>query len=410
MVASETLQLLRRPGFGRYFAVVAAARATGTMFNVAGVLLVLERTGDLTLAGLVVAAAMLPGALAGPFLGGWLDVSVSRRRLLVLDRIVTAGALGALLLLAGHGPNWLLPVLGAVYGITAPLSSGAFSSVLPEVAGEQLLGIANTFEATSINTAFIVGPAVAGLIAGTAGAAMAVEVQIAAGLALAVLIATDATFELRPEQARPGRVLHAVRHGFASIWRIPPLRWNTVVSVIYVAAWGMLNVGFPTYAVSVGAGASASGYMWAAVSVGSMVSAFALRRLVAGLGLRLLMGVSFLAMAASVALWPLAGGLAAALALIFLTGAVEGPSLVALITVRQRFAPAHLRGQIFSTVGSLDVAAVAVGAAIAGPFHAAFGTAATLLASGGLLGLAGLVSLGTESDGARTAVAVAAGE
>ena len=51
MPASQMSQLLDRPGFKRYFATVAAARATGTMFTVSGVLLVLERTHDLTLAG-----------------------------------------------------------------------------------------------------------------------------------------------------------------------------------------------------------------------------------------------------------------------------------------------------------------------------------------------------------------------
>ncbi len=405
MGSSETSRLARRPGFARYFTVVAAARASGTMFNVAGLLLVLERTGNLTLAGVVVAAATLPAAVTGPFLGGWLDVAASRRRLLVLDRAVTALALAALLLLAGHGPDWLLPVIAVVYGITSPLSSGAFSIVLPEIAGAELLPIANTFEATSINVAFIFGPALAGLIAGTAGAGAAVGVQLVVGVLLAVLIASDETFELRPQHAEPppGRLRQAVAEGMRSIWRIRPLRWNTVISVIYVAGWGILNVAFPAYAVSVGAGAHASGYMWAAVSLGSMVSAFALRRAVSGLGLRMLMGASFLAMAASVVLWPLAGGIAAALGLIFLTGALEGPSLVALIAVRQRFAPARLRGQIFSTAASLDVAAVAAGAAVAGPLEAAIGTDATLYVFGGLLGLAGLVSLITESDGARTA-------
>jgi MFS family permease len=161
----------------------------------------------------------------------------------------------------------------------------------------------------------------------------------------------------------------------------------------------MLNVGFPAYAVKVGAGAHNSGYMWAAVAVGSMASAFALRRVTSGVRPRLLIGLSFLAMAASAVAWLLAGSLAAALALIFLTGALEGPSLVALIAVRQRLAPPHLRGQIFSTAGSLDLAAIAAGAAIAGPLQAALGTDATLLVFGALLALAGLLSLLTDSDG-----------
>lgn len=401
MAVSETSQLLRRPGYARYFTVVAAARATGTMFNVAGPLLVLQRTGSLTLAGLVVAAATLPGAVTGPVLGAWLDVTASRRRLLVLDRVVTVVSLATMLALAGHAPNWLLPVVAVIYGTTTPLSAGAFSIVLPELAGTQLLGIANTFEATSINTAFIVGPALAGVIAGTAGAATAILVQLGGGVVLGALIAGDKTFELRAvhDARAPSRIRHAVSQGLSSLWQIAPLRWNTLISAIYVTGWGVLNVGFPAYAVQVGAGAHSSGYMWAAVSLGSMLSAFALRRVSARLRARRPIGVSFLSMAASVAVWPLAGGLAPALALIFLTGVLEGPSLVALIAVRQRLAPAQLRGQIFSTASSLDLAAVAVGAAAAGPFQSAFGTDATLLAFGGLLGLAGIVSLLTESDG-----------
>jgi MFS family permease len=371
------------------------------MFIVSGPLLVLARTGSLTLAGLVVAGETLAGAVTGPLLGAWLDVTPSRRRLLVLDRAVTAVSLAAILLLAGHGPNWLLPVLGVIFGATTPLSSGAFSSVLPELAGEELLEIANTFEATSINAAFIVGPALGGVIVGTAGPAAAILVQIGACVGLAALVAGDRTFELRPGdgEAAPSGIAHAVREGLGSLWRIAPLRWNTLVGVIYVTGWGMLNVGFPAYAVKVGSRAHSSGYMWAAVAVGSMFSAFALRGVTSRLRSRQLIGISFLAMAVSIAAWPLASGLDGALALILLTGALEGPSLVALIAVRQRLAPPHLRGQIFSTAGSLDSAAVALGAAVAGPLQAGVGTDGTLLVFGALVVLAGLLSLASDSDG-----------
>ncbi len=395
MPAPDTLQLLRRPGFARYFVTVAAARATGTMFEVSGVLLVLERTHSLTLAGVVVGAAVLPGAITGPILGAWLDVTPSRRRLLVLDRMITSSSLAALLVLAGHSPNWVLPLIAVAYGATTPLSSGAFASVMPEIAGPQLLEVAYTFEATSINIAFILGPAIAGLIAGTAGAPAALEFQIAAGVLLAVLIARDRTFELRPADQSPApRGLRAAAgEGLRSLWRIRPLRWNALTSVIYVAGWGTLNVGFPAYAVSVGARAHASGYMWAGVSLGSLLSAFLLRRRALGIPQRALMGGSFLAMAASVAAWPLAHDLGAALGLVTLTGALEGPSLVALLSARQRLAPPRVRAQIFSTVSSLNLASAAGGAAIAGPLHAAVGTEATLFTFGALLAGAGLVQL-----------------
>jgi MFS family permease len=367
------------------------------MFNVAGVLLVLQRTGSLVLAGITVAAATLPSALTGPFLGAWLDVAASRRRLLVLDRLLTIAALVALLLLAGHSPDWVLPLIAVLYGLTSPLSAGAFSSVLPEVAGPELLNIANTFEATSINTAFIVGPALAGVIAAAAGPAAALEVQLGVGALLAVLIAGDRTFELRPTDAAHTSqpLLAAVAEGTRSLLRIAALRWNIVVSTLYVAGWGTLNVGFPVYAERVHASATASGYMWAAISLGSMISAFVFRKAALRLKTRSLICGSFFAMSVSVALWPLADGLAAALPLIAFTGALEGPSLVALITARQNLAPPHLRGQIFTTVSSLNLAAIAIGAALAGPLHSALGTIATLLSFGVLMFAAGLLTLAT---------------
>ena len=76
--------------------------------------------------------------------------AADRRRLLVLDRVLTALSLTAILILAGHAPNWLLPVIALLYGATSPLSSGAFSAVLPEVAGPDLLDAANAFEGASI--------------------------------------------------------------------------------------------------------------------------------------------------------------------------------------------------------------------------------------------------------------------
>lgn len=374
------------------------------MFGVSSVLLVIARTHSLTLAGLLVACATLPGALTGPLLGAWLDVTTSRRRLLILDRLVTLLALAALLRAAGHAPDWTLPLIGVVYGITSPLSAGATASVMPEVAGADLIGVAYTFEATSINIAFIVGPALAGLIAGFGGPAAALETQMAIGAVIALAIAGDRTFELRPPGAEraPG-VREAAAEGLRSLWHIAPLRRNALTSIVYVCAWGTLNVSFPAYALSVGARAHAAGYMWAGISLGSLVSAFVLRSPARRVSERGLIAGSFLMMALSVLVWPVAGDLAAALALVTLTGFLEGPSLVALIGARQRLAPAHLRNQLFATITSLNLAGAAVGAAIAGPVHSTLGTTATVYCFALLMAVAAAIVLsGTTGRGTAT--------
>jgi hypothetical protein len=74
------------------------------------------------------------------------------------------------------------------------------------------------------------------------------------------------------------------------------------------------------------------------------------------------MGGYFLAMAALAAVWPLAGTVAPAVGLIFLTGIFDGPGLIGLISIRQRLAPEHLRAQIFTTANSIHSAVIAPGA------------------------------------------------
>jgi hypothetical protein len=195
-------------------------------------------------------------------------------------------------------------------------------------------------------------------------------------------------------------VLNAVARGLRASWQIAPLRWNITIDVFYVLAWSTLNVGFPAYALALGAGAHVAGYMWAAIAAGSMLGGFALTGRPAAAQPRLLIGGYFLTMAASAALWPLAGGVTVALALIFLTGVLDGPGLVGLISVRQRLTPPHLRAQIFTTANSLHSAVIAVGA---GLFQRALGTDATLLAWATLLAVAGLISLLSQSEPERAA-------
>jgi MFS family permease len=378
--ADTWTRLARHPGYARYFVAVALARVPTTMWGVAVALLVLSRTGSLSLAGITVAAGSLPAALTGPLLGAWLDVTRSRRMLIALDQLTAIAALVGILVVAGHGPDWAVPALAVAYGLTSPLSMGAFRSVLPELVGSELLPKANTMEATSINLAYIVGPAVAGAIAGAAGAAAAVEVQIGLFAATIALTITAEVFELRPSTRPRGGLVGSVRGGLQALWRVVPLRAVSASSLFSVMGWGSLNVGFPAYAIATGAGAHASGYLWAAVSLGSVVSAFAFARLAARLSTVALIAGSSVAMGCSALLWPLAGSLPVALVLVTLTGLLEGPALAAFFTVRQRFTPPQLRGQVFSTVGSLTLAGMAIGAAFAGPLHAALGTDATLLA------------------------------
>src|SRR5215216_310509 len=177
--------LAAQPGYPAFLLAATLARLASEMFPVAAVLLVLDRTGRPGLAGAVVAATTLPAVVTGPVLGAWLDRTSRRRVALASNQVLLAASLLGILAAAGRAPGWTLPLLAAVAGLTGPLATGGYTSMIPLLVPERLLARANALEASSFNTAAIAGPAVAGVVAATAGPAGAVLAEAAlAGLAL----------------------------------------------------------------------------------------------------------------------------------------------------------------------------------------------------------------------------------
>ncbi len=358
-------RLWRRPRYPGFVMTVSLARTSSFMFNTAGVLLVLERTGSAPLAGITAAAAVVPGALTGPVLGAWLDVAHRRRVLIVIDQLLSVAGLLGIVALAGHAPNWTVPAVTVAYSLTRPFSMGSFFSSLAEIAGPELLDHASAIEATSLNLAVIIGPALAGALAGIIGAAATVELQAGLTLLVAGLVAVNPAFEARPEE-RPPTVSNALRTGLRALSRERVLRATSVSSSLAAFGWGLMLVGFPLYAVQMlHSPAHTSGYLWAAVAGGSILGTFVLH---GPPGLRRV-GLSYGILGLSALLWPLAGTLAVGIMLIGLTGFLEGPAYSGTIALRQRHTPPAGRAQVMTTVASISALTLSAGAALGGAIH-----------------------------------------
>lgn len=358
----ELARLLRRPRYPGFVLTVSLSRTAATMFNTAGVLLVLARTGSGGLAGATAAAAVLPGALSGPVLGAWLDVARRRRVLIVLDQLSSALALIAIVALAGKAPNWTLPAVACLYSVTRPFSSGSFFSALAEIAGPELLDQASRIEATSLNLSFVVGPALAGALAGAAGPAVAIEVQAGLTLIGAVLIAFNPAFEARSHE-RVESVSRAVGDGLRALARNRMLRATGIAATLAAFGWGLMAIGFPLYASgALHAGAHAGGYLWAAMASGSILGTFIL----AGEPSLRRVGISYGVLGLSALAWPLVHALALGIALVGFTGFLEGPAYSGTIALRQRHSPPAVRAQLMLTLSGVGLAGAAAGAAIGG--------------------------------------------
>ena len=389
--------LAAQPGYPAFLLAATLARLASEMFPVAAVLLVLDRTGRPGLAGAVVAATTLPAVVTGPVLGAWLDRTSRRRLALASNQVLLAASLLGILAAAGRAPGWALLLLAALAGMTGPLATGGYTSMIPVLVPERLLARANALEASSFNTAAIAGPAVAGVVAATAGPAGAVLAEAAlAGLALPAIARMPRVAAAAGDHPAP--LATAIRQGLAHLARTPVLRGVTVATAVGMGGTGLLTLTLPFWAERLGAGRAGAGYLWAALETGAIAGALAAARptaawppqrvVLAGLGLFGLV----------LAAWPLAPSFPAALALVALAGLVEGPAFAATFATRQRWSPPSLRGQIFTTAASLKLGAFAVGSALAGPVLSRADVAGTLVAVGTIQLLA--VGLG-HAAGAR---------
>ena len=378
-----------QPGYPAFLLAATLARLATEMFPVAAVLLVLDRTERPGLAGAVVAATTLPAVVTGPVLGAWLDRTPRRRVALASNQVLLAVSLLGILAAAGRTPGWVLVLLAALAGLTGPLATGGYTSMIPLLVPERLLARANALEAASFNTAAIAGPAVAGVVAATAGPAGAILAEAAlAGLALPAIARLPRIGV--PAGEDPAPLATAIRQGLGHLARTPVLRGVTVATAVGLGGSGLLTLAMPFWAERLGAGRAGAGYLFAALEAGAIAGALAAARpaaswppqrvVLAGLGLFGLVVIS----------WPLAPSFGAALGLVAVAGMVEGPAFAATFATRQRWSPPALRGQIFTTAASLKLGMFAIGSAVAGPALGLAGVGGILVAAGAvqLLGVA----------------------
>jgi MFS family permease len=377
----QSLRRLRaQPGYLPFVSAATLARVSDEMFSVGVVLLVLDRTGSPGLAGLAVAAITMPSLISGPLLGAWLDLTGRRRRLMVADQLLITTMLIALVLIVGHGPNWLIPLVVLMAGLTYPLSFGGFTSFIPAIVPEDLLAPANALETTSFNSALVVGPALAGTLSATVSPAAPLLVEAALSLVALVLILRIPDLD-RAGRDRDGRTLLSVAAaGIRQIVSVPELRGITVAAAIGLGGLGLMTVAFPLFAVEhLGGQRSDAGFMWAAFAAGSTAGALTLVRLQRRFPPERIVLSGYALFGTAMLTWPLAGSLPALLVLIAVAGLADGPALAAQFAVRQQVVPPSLYGQVFTTAAGLKVGSFAMGAALAGPVATGLGSAEAML-------------------------------
>jgi MFS family permease len=360
----------RRVGAGTPALVLLASatvsRLADSAASVALVLLILARTHDARLSGLVVGAFTVPTLVSGPVLGAYLDRLRHRKPLFAANSVTLAAALACVDALAGRAPGWLLAVCGLCAGLTAPVLTGGFSSLVPLVVPAGALARANALDSASYNVGGLAGPALVAAIASTAGPGPALAAVAAAAAAGLVLVMAAPMPPAPGDAVRHESLLAALADGMRLLRRSRRLASVSVVTTAAQFFQGFLPVICPLLALALRHAESGGGWLLTALSAGGLAGSLASERLLAWRPARWVLFASlaltglFLAlMAVTPEFW--LGIVSAAAA-----GLAEGPSLGATLHVRQRESPPGRYAQLTATAASLKTGAYALGAAAVG--------------------------------------------
>ncbi|NDL57482.1 MFS transporter [Phytoactinopolyspora mesophila] len=381
-----------RPGCGKrrslpvsYLGAAFFGRLAEEGAPVVVVLLALDRTGDVWLGGLLVAATTLPHIVTGPLAGHLRDRTGRPVAVTALAAMLVAAAYTTLAATTGLVP-WPLAILSALAaGAAGPLLLGGLSSLIGGLVTPAGRPAAHAVDSATYNVAGIAGPGLGATVSAVVSPAAGLYCLAAAAAAGAICATSIPPGHDKARQTPgtpPGGIEVGPRllAGFIWIWRVPVLRTTTVVTTLAHAGLGGLAVIAPLLAVHLGSSESTGGYFLSAFAAGAGVGSLLMaHRRAKGLPPVPVVLVSLALLSAALGLGALAPTPALALCCFAIAGFADGPLLAMTLLVRTEASPPTARTQVFMVGASLKLT-FAAGGAIACGFAAGAGGPTLLLA------------------------------
>lgn len=332
------------------------------------------------LAGVAVAAYVLPGALGSMVLGRWMWRHPARG-LLVSDSTLRAGLLGAIPVAYAVGalsPATYVGLLGASSLLHAWGRAGKYAIFAPVFVADQRVA-ANSMLSLSLWTSTIAGPALAGLLAGVVSPAWIIGLNAATFAVLAVHVARTAL----PPEVAPVLPAHASRGGLRFLRRQPELLGLLIVTWMFNLAFGPVEVAITLYvSLDLHAGPTLLGAYWAAFGIGAVIGTLAL-----GFAHRQPLWPTILAIVAGhgVGMLPFAftGTALPSVVSFTLAGVIYGPYSALSMTLLQERTPSDSLTTVLAVRNAIVLTASPLGAALGG-YLLEWTTAPVILVSSGV--------------------------
>ena len=284
---TDAIRALRHRNFRLFFCGQSISLVGTWMTRLATSWLVYRLTGSSLLLGVVSFAGQIPTFLLAPFAGVWVDRHERRRILLVTQLLAAVQSLMLAALTLSH--RITLPEIialsvfqGLINAVDMP---GRQSFLVRMVDGRADLSNAIALNSTMVNSARLLGPALAGLVIAGVGEGYCFLID---GLSYFAVIASLAAMRVTGEHPAPSSasLLAQLKEGWIYVSGFAPIR-TVLVSFAIVSFMGVpYTVLMPIFAARILHGnAHTLGFLTGAAGVGSITSAIALamRKSVRGL-------------------------------------------------------------------------------------------------------------------------------
>jgi MFS family permease len=373
------------PFRNRIFAVIWTATVVsnvgGWMYTVASGWLMTSLDPDPLIVSMVQVANSLPMFLFAIPAGALADI-VDRRRLLIFGEsaiMITSTAFAALVWLHLITPVSLL-ALSFIVTVGSAITAPAWQAVVPSLVSKADLPAAVAANSVGINVSRALGPAIGGLLIGTAGIAAPFWLNAFSNFGVIVALVRWRSAKKSPGSLPPERFGNAMRTGIRHARYNPNLSATLIRATAFFlfasAYWALLPLVART---RIAGGPALYGILLGAIGASAVGGAFLLRPLRVRFGADRLLSMATLASAVATGLFAVARDSGTAVAASLIAGASWIAAVSSLNVSAQIALPEWVRGRGLAVY-------VTLGSAIWGELAAVFSvTAALLIAAAGAI-------------------------
>ena len=329
-----------------------------------------ELTGSASFVSLTFFAQMGPVLVLSLF-GGALADMFDRRRLIIGSQLVQAASSAALAIVVMNDEpsriSLLIPVFA--HGVANAVNAPAWNSLLPTLVPREHLAGAVSLQSTQLNSSRVVGPAIAGALYPSMGAAGVFAINAAS-----FVFSIGSLFMIEtPRQERTqggptvfGRIAEGLR-----VARHDPVVRGVLFTIMAFSLVCLPFIGqMPTHAAEsfgIRPKSFEYGVLYATFGLGAVIGAVSIGTFFSGADLHRVVRRALLGFAASLAVFALLESVVPAYVVAVILGFSYFASVTSLSTILQSHVPDQLRGRVMSIWQMAFAGVVPLGLAIAGP-------------------------------------------